>query len=84
MDPPIKSGDDVEKSGMTARSRGPGNRPAADAPSTILRRVPLPRFAGMSGLRPYSALMMPSTIFLASPNSIMVLSWKNSSFSTPA
>ena len=29
-------------------------------------------------------LRMPSTIFLASPNSIMVLSRKKSSFSTPA
>ena len=34
---------------------------------------------------PYSRfLRMPSTIFLASPNSIMVLSWKKRSFSTPA
>ena len=31
-----------------------------------------------------SAFTIPSTIFLASPNSIMVLSRKNSSFSTPA
>ncbi len=31
-----------------------------------------------------SALTMPSTIFLASANSIIVLSRKNSSFSTPA
>ena len=32
----------------------------------------------------YSDLRMLSTIFLASPNSIMVLSRKKSSFSTPA
>ena len=32
----------------------------------------------------YSPLTMPSTIFLASAKSIMVLSLKNSSFSTPA
>ena len=34
--------------------------------------------------RPYSAFRIPSTIFLASPKSIMVLSRKKSSFSTPA
>ena len=33
---------------------------------------------------PHSALTIPSTIFLASENSIMVLSRKKSSFSTPA
>ena len=33
---------------------------------------------------PYSALTISSVIFLPSPNSIMVLSRKNSSFSTPA
>lgn len=32
----------------------------------------------------HSAFNIPSTVFLASPNSIMVLSRKNSSFSTPA
>ncbi len=32
----------------------------------------------------YSPFKIPSTIFLASPNSIMVLSRKKSSFSTPA
>ena len=32
----------------------------------------------------HSPFTIPSTIFLASPNSIMVLSRKNSSFSTPA
>lgn len=36
------------------------------------------------GRRTHSALTIPSTIFLASANSIMVLSRKNSSFSTPA
>jgi hypothetical protein len=33
---------------------------------------------------PHSPLIIPSTIFFASPNNIIVLSRKNSSFSTPA
>jgi len=37
-----------------------------------------------SGSLPHSAFTIPSTIFLASANSIMVLSRKKSSFSTPA
>ncbi len=36
------------------------------------------------GRKTHSALTIPSTIFLASANSIMVLSRKKSSFSTPA
>jgi hypothetical protein len=39
---------------------------------------------GLSDFQLSSALMMSSHIFLASPNSIMVLSKKNSSFSIPA
>jgi len=47
----------------------------------------MPAFAGMTGkpLPPQaSALTISSVTFLASPNSIMVLGRKNSSFSTPA
>ena len=40
-----------------------------------------PRMTTMGGHSPFT---IPSTIFLASANSIMVLSRKNSSFSTPA
>src|SRR5580704_2780269 len=48
------------------------------------RRPARPRQTGPVARHRQSALRMLSTIFLASPNSIMVLSRKKSSFSTPA
>ena len=54
----------------------------SDPPKHQNRRRPvewlMPEVAG------HNAFTIPSTIFLASANSIIVLSRKNSSFSTPA
>jgi len=58
--------------------------------SVFVARSAFVFFVVRNGSRPLtrpqdqSDLSMPSTIFLASPNSIMVLSRKKSSFSTPA
>ncbi len=73
---PRRRGDehDVHRSGPRSQRRRAGQR----GPRPQLQR------AALSGPRAQSDLRMPSTIFLASPNSIMVLSRKNSSFSTPA
>ncbi|MHB8530696.1 MAG: type II toxin-antitoxin system PemK/MazF family toxin [Caulobacteraceae bacterium] len=72
-------------SSKAARSPGPAGSTGAQKPCarTWRRRAP-GAWRGRTPDRRYSAFTMPSTIFLASPKSIMVLSRKKSSFSTPA
>ena len=74
--------------GLAKQRAAPKSAPiikAAAAPATIARMdTPQSVAASRSGDRQAIALTISSHIFFASPNSIIVLSRKNSSLSTPA
>ena len=55
-----------------------------DMSERLMAMVDIAGLARVGPHRPHSPFTIPSTIFFASLNSIMVLSRKNSSFSTPA
>ena len=70
--------------GSAAKSRAPPQQPAVHASETKRGGHRCPPQRSTHQLRRQNALRIWSTTFLASPNSIMVLSRKNTSFSTPA